>query len=138
MKKLLICLCAVLLLTSCGGDSKVEYKDPNLYRYENDYEEESSSWEDGYEAGYDEGFYEGYNQGFNEMENAVAEAIDYAEYFHPEEAMWIIEMYQTKVSYHPDGSLPTKEEYLQAIDSLVDFYEYFYNWEYQNNYDPVQ
>ena len=135
MKKLLLCLCAVLLLTSCDGDDGMEYKDPNLYRYDDYYED---SEDNSYETGYLEGFYEGYDQGFNEIENAVEEAIDYAEYFHPEEAMWIIEMYQTKVSYYPDGSLPTKEEYRQAIDSLIDFYEYFYNCKYENNYDPIQ
>lgn len=140
MKKLLICLCATLLLASCDIDDGKEYKDPNLYRYDNEYEEESFSWEDGYEAGYDEGFYDGCNAGFDEMEGIVEAAIDYVIEnggWHPgDEALPIIEMYRTKISYHPDGSLPTKEEYYEAINSLIYFYEFFEYGLYERYYDP--
>ena len=145
-------MCSILLLTSCGEDSKVEYKDPNLYRYDYDYDYDDYDYDDeddyydgydegydkGYENGYDEGFHYGYDEGFNEIEDIIDDAEFAANCFHPEEAVCIIEMYQTKVSYYSDGSLPTKEEYLEAIDCLVSFYEYFYNEDYTCFYDSAK
>lgn len=131
MKKLLICLCLVLLLTSCNLNNKTS----------------SSSWEkgfdegfsQGFDEGFDEGYYEGYNEGFDEILNVIYEAESYAADnggWHPYEAMWVIEMYQTKKSYYPDGSLPTKEEYYNAINSLIYFYEFFEYELYEKFYDP--
>ena len=102
----------------------------------------SVSYQDGYDKGYDSGFDEGYNYGreddafFNRDDNMAEiaydleyEAVHYAVEqggWHPEEACMIIEAYQNNEPFYKNGSPPSEQDYLDAIDSLIYFYEYFY------------
>ena len=122
MKKFLICLCTVIFLTSC-----------------NTLPSSNNSFDEGFNEGFEEGYYEGYNEGFDEISNVIYEARSYAADnggWHSDEAMSVIKMYQTKKSYYPDGSLPTKEEYYNAINSLIYFCEFFEYKLYEKSYDP--
>ena len=101
------------------------------------------SYNDGYAEGYADGVYDGYIQGEDydtwyeagysdgRMDGSVLEekAIRYArEYseWSPEEAMDVIDAYQNNQPFWQDGSSPTHEDYMEAIESLYRFYEYFY------------
>ena len=83
---------------------------------------------DGYDIGYDDGYWEAEDE-YNDYGWLEDKAIHYAREhseWSPEEAMWVIKSYQNKEPFWPDGSLPSHEEYLDAIESLLRFYEYFY------------
>lgn len=144
MKKIIICLFLILFITSCSSLEKSKDKktvsNDNIYQ-NNYYSGEAENYDEIFDDGFDEGFIEGYYSGFYEIYNSVHEAEHYAldkGGWHPEEAVAVIEMYRTKVSYYPDGSIPTEEEYLDAINSLVAFYEYFYSAKYEELCYPVQ
>lgn len=82
----------------------------------------------GYDIGYDDGYREAEDE-YNDYGWLEDEAIHYArEYseWSPEEAMSVIEAYQNNEPFWQDGSPPSHEEYLDAIESLIRFYEYFY------------
>ena len=84
--------------------------------------------DDGYDIGYDDGYWEAEYE-YNDYGWLEDEAVHYARKYsewHPEEAMWVIESYQNKEPFWQDGSPPSHEEYLDAIESLIRFYEYFY------------
>lgn len=116
-----------IVLSSCS--SKQESSNDELYQ-------------DGYDAGYDIGFDEGYEYGrvdgaFFDRDDNMAEiacdledeAIHYVVeqgYWHPEEACTIIEAYQNNTAYYKNGSSPSKQDYIKAVDSLICFYNYFY------------
>ena len=83
---------------------------------------------DGYDIGYDDGYWEAEHE-YNYYGWLEDEAVHYARKYSewsPEEAMWVIEAYQNKEPFWQDGSPPSHEEYLDAIESLIRFYEYFY------------
>lgn len=83
---------------------------------------------DGYDIGYDDGYREAEDE-YNDYGWLEDEAIHYVrEYseWSPEEAMSVIEAYQNNEPFWQDGSPPSREEYLDAIESLIRFYEYFY------------
>ena len=88
---------------------------------------------DGYDAGYDDGYWEAEDE-YNDYGWLEDEAIHYARKYSewsPEEAMWVIEAYQNIEPFWQDGSPPSHEEYLDAIESLIRFYEYFYSAMYE-------
>lgn len=115
----------------------------NLKPYRDDYEE---GYDDGYYCGLDKGWDLGYDEGHSDGydEGSKDGWIDYIEepgcYFewdashhakeqtgwHPEEARMIIDAYQNSEPFWEDGSPPTQKEYIEAIDTLICFYEYFY------------
>jgi hypothetical protein len=129
------------MFTSCNKPKEVKVDDSY---YLEDYN-------DGYDEGYDEGYYEGYYEGYDEghydgiyydweeniHEIAVEleyDAIHYAVEnggWHPEEAWMIIEAYQNNEPFYKDGSPPSKQDYFDAIDSLIYFYDYFYSARYE-------
>ena len=83
---------------------------------------------DGYDVGYDDGYWEAEDE-YNDFGWLEDEAIHYARKYSewsPEEAIGVIEAYKNKDSFWQDGSPPSHEEYLDAIESLIRFYEYFY------------
>jgi flagellar biosynthesis/type III secretory pathway protein FliH len=96
---------------------------------------------DGYSEGFDDGYGEGYEEGrdygyelgredFDRIESIVDDAVSRAKTYsewHPDEALEIIYCYENKEAFWDNGSPPTYDEYLDAIDSLYGFYEYFYN-----------
>lgn len=132
---------AVTLLAYLAAFCFVVFIDIDDTSQNTDYPEETFNYEEVFDDGFDEGFIEGYYSGFYEIYNSVHEAEHYASDkggWHPEEAVAVIEMYLTKVSYYPDGSIPTEEEYLNAINSLIAFYEYFYSAKYEELCYPVQ
>ena len=106
----------------------------SLDPYKSDYDE---GYDFGYEVGYDYGYERGYEDGYDEgkLDGSALEeeGIHYAREhsgWSPEEAMYVIEAYQTGKSCWKDGSLPSHEEYLDAIESLIYFYDYFYSVKY--------
>lgn len=129
----------VVLLASCGTET---YEDGYEAGYIDGYAEAQlevgdlceKEFSDGYEMGYDDGFVEGSEEGWIDNIEEPAryieeEAVHYAREHsgcHPEEAMVIIYSYQNKELLHDDRSLPTQDEYIEAIESLYRFYEYFY------------
>lgn len=87
---------------------------------------------DRYDTGYDNGYWDGYLEAEEEYsyygwleDEAIHYAREYSEWS-PEEAMELIEAYQNNKHFWQDGSPPSHEEYLDAIESLIRFYEYFY------------
>ena len=106
----------------------------------------SVGYDDGYSVGYDEGLSIGWDYGHDEgiyydwadnvaeigcyfEEDAVHYAKDHGGW-HPEEAWMIIEAYQNSEPFYEDGSSPSEQDYLAAIDSLIDFNDYFYSARY--------
>lgn len=113
------------------------------------YEDRPLSYEDGYEHGLEDAghaFEDAYEQGFEDARHAFFEenieiALDDAYYFtaqkgywHPEEAIRIIDIYNNPNKY-PNEELPTQEEFSEAIESLCIFYEYFYGENYKDYYN---
>ena len=96
-------------------------------------------FQDGYEAGYEDGYDDGSVEGWiNNIEDPgryfKEEAVHYASEhseWHPEEAWYIIEAYHNNEPFYENGSPPSKQDYLNAIDSLIYFYEYFYGRHYE-------
>lgn len=138
MKNLYAVFYAVIVLlcclSSCGGTSiykmEKEAKEEALYHSGYDVGYEEGHW-DGYDSGYDEGYSYGYEDGLNEVE---WKAISYAKEnggWHPEEAWMIIEAYQNNEPFYSDGSMPSEQDYLDAINSLIYFYDYFYSARYK-------
>ena len=106
------------------------------------------TYEDGYADGYADGFLDakfemeyladekfldgydiGYSDGQMDVEWLEYEAIHYARQYSewsPEEAVSIIRAYQNNDPFWRDGSSPRNEEYLDAIESLIYFYDYFF------------
>ena len=104
----------------------------------------------GYYEGYDVGYYDGYDFGYGEGYSDGSDNgwIDNLEgpgrYFEedarhyarehsgwtPEEAWMLIEAYQNQEPWYKDGSLPSEQDYLDAINSLIYFYDYFYSKRY--------
>ena len=137
MKRFIVIFASVALfvcLLSCGY--RGTYDDGYEDGYDEGYFYAMIKFEDyydrGYENGYDEGYWEGSQNGWIDHieepgryleEEAVHYARQYSEW-HPEEAMTIIHSYQSREPI--DGTLPSYEEYLEAIESLYRFYEYFY------------
>lgn len=130
MRKLTVLFATLMVLCSLSACSVETYEDGYRDGY-SDAEFEmgylaEEEFQAGYDIGYDVGYYEAEKEysyyGWLEDE-AIHYARKYSEWS-PEEAMWVIESYQSKKPI--DGTLPSYEEYLDAIESLYRFYEYFY------------
>lgn len=94
----------------------------------------ADGYDTGYEEGYDEGYFYGYEDGYEEVAWVKEEAIFHAKEnggWHPEEACVIIEAYRNKDPFYEDGSAPSKQDYDDAVNSLISFFEFFYS----NKYD---
>ena len=108
------------------------------------YTDDSSSvdlaYDDGYYDGYDDGYYDGSEEGWYDNIDEIGwffeeEAVHYAAEhggWHPEEAWGLIEAYQNNEPFYEDGSPPSKQDYFDAIESLIYFYEYFYGKKYSD------
>lgn len=126
MKKLILCLMFVLLLSSCG--TLEETRDPNLVRRDDD-DDYAQGYDDGYEAAQEYEEFEKYKEYENVVNAVLEDAIDFAcenGSWHPEEAALIIE------TYRDGGSVYTEKDYNTAVDSLIEFYQYFYDEKYED------
>lgn len=104
----------------------------------------SKTYEDGYADGYADAEYEigylteekffdgyeiGYDEGYDEVYDAILDATDYAR----ERTGWSVYEAWSNISIYQDGvhpygyELPTEEEYLQSIETLVIFCEHLDN-----------
>lgn len=121
---------------------------------ENNYYQEG--YDVGFDAGFDEGFSKGYLEGktdsrdsgyrdsYDEPEIGLARYAQELEWdavhfvtdaggWHPEEAWMLIEAYQNNEPFYSDGSVPSDQDYLDAIESLIQFYDYFYSHRYEDD-----
>ena len=142
---LTVCVLVVCLLLSCHYEGT--YDEGYSEGYDDGYSDGKfdmqSDVEDGILDGYDTGYHDGYCEGrdYGWIDNAEEigryfeeEAVDYAldhSEWHPEEAWMIIEAYQNNEPLHEGGSTPSRQDYLDAIDSLIYFYDYFYSARYE-------
>ena len=135
MKKSLVFLILIFvaaLLISCGNNG---YYDQG---YEDGYAEglsdgrleaELELYDKRFEAGYDIG----YDDGCGEARLVIEAADDYAR----KQTGWsVYEAYNNIMIYHdgvdPDGfPLPTKEEYIECVETLVYFSEYLDNLDFK-------
>lgn len=138
MKKItaMIAVLAILccFLSACGQPT-----------YEDGYEEgHADGYLEGYDEGYDEGYEEGYDHGYDyaqydiSIDDILAEAEHEASKYasregnwHPEEAWGVIEAYHNHEPFYENGSPPSYQDYLDAINSMIYFYEYFYGGHYE-------
>lgn len=121
---------AILLccLSSCGKSDYARDREAK----------EEAIYQRGYEDGYDEGYFDGSDDGwmYNIEEPGrylEEEAVDYARKqsgWTPEEAWMLIDAYQNQEPWYEDGSVPSEQDYLDAINSLIYFYDYFYSKKY--------
>ena len=129
---MLTVLMLVLCLSACSKPTYEEGYEDGYSDAESDMqyliEEECLEW---YDMGYDDGWVDNIGEiGRYFEEEAVDYVREYCEW-HPEEAVCIIEAYQNNESFYEDGSPPSRQDYLDAIDSLVYFYNYFYGSYYE-------
>ena len=130
-------LCTVLLFALCcfASCDRPTYEDGYIEGYSDGYSAAESDmeylseeeFEDGYDIGYEDGYFDAEDE-YSDYDWLEHEAAHYArEYseWHPVEAMEIIDAYQNNEPLDGDG-IPSEEEYLDAIESLYRFYEYFY------------
>ena len=107
------------------------------------------TYEDAYDEGYNDGYSDaefkmddkcqewydfGYDDGQRDGEWLEYKAIHYAREqtgWSPEEAMMIIDAYRNSEPFWEDGYPPSYEDYLDAIDTLMYFYDYFYSRMYK-------
>ena len=130
----------VTVASSCNKHTVPEVDDSYYEGYDDGYD-------DGYDCGHDDGYYEGYDRGHDDgiyddwYDNIDEigwyfedEAVHYAKEqggWHPEEAWMIIEAYRNNEPFYQDGSPPSKQDYIDAIDTLIYFYDYFYSARYE-------
>lgn len=148
MKRFAAILALVILLLSTLSSCTIEgYHDGYEEGYHDGYSDAKSEMQDimeeecldWYDIGYDDGYDDGSDEGW--MDNIQGpgryledEAVHYAAWnsgMHPEDAWCIIEAYQNHQPYYDNGSMPSYQDYLDAIDSLIYFYEYFYGRHYE-------
>ena len=95
----------------------------------------SDGFGEGYDDGYDDGYYNGFEDSFTEhgyslLERAEQYAAENSQW-HPIEAWDLINCYRNSEPFYADGSSPSKDDYEDAIDSLVCFYGYFCSAEFE-------
>ena len=121
-----------------------EFSRPPITNVDDSYYE---GYNDVYDEGYNDGIELGYNEGhhdgiYYDWEENIDEIGSYFEQeavyydkdnggWHPEEAWEIIEAYQNNEPFYSDGSQPSKQDYMDAINSLIYFYDYFYSERYE-------
>lgn len=105
-----------------------------------------------YKIGYEEGYSDGLNAHSEDSYSDFDADAYWAEYkvyaanhfgheaesyasieseWHPEEALMIIECYENNEYSEECGSVPTKQDFLDAVYSLMCFYDYFYGSRYE-------
>lgn len=138
MKNLFAALIVIIvtgcLLLSCS--SEPTYEDGFDDGYDEGYFDAINEYEDDYSRGYADGYIEGKSDiDADEIIYYITrEAEKYAgreSGWHPEDAWCLIEAYQNNEPFYEDGSMPSYQDYLDAINSIIYFYEYFYGGHYE-------
>ena len=127
---------AFLVLAACVSDSND--KDAYERGYSDGYSDAEFKYEDEYIRGYDDGHSEGYMEAYRESQaNYFPYLIDEAEEYardrsgcSPMEALDIIGVYHDQDNPLYSDIHITEEEYLQAVDALMEFYNYLDNTDY--------
>jgi hypothetical protein len=92
-------------------------------------------YDTGYSHGYDEGSHDGWIENIEEIGWYFEDEAEYYALQHsgwiPEEAWMVIEAYQNNEPLPDESSVPSTQDYLAAIDSLIYFYDYFYSARYE-------
>lgn len=134
---MLMLLAASVLMCSCESQYTKGYD----VGYNKGYDEGVVSISRDNEYNYMRGYDDGYKNGFEEasayppdttIRQIERDATQYAMHnseWHPEEAWCIIDAYQNGGTY--EGRQPSHRDYLDAIDTMICFYEYFYGWHYE-------
>lgn len=138
-------LAVVLCLISCSYNGS--YDEGYSEGYDEGYFDALDVMQYELELEYEYGYEKGYSNGYEEcMEYGWLENIDkFGNYFgreaehyasrasewHPEEAWVIIEAYRTGSYVDFCGSVPSWQDYQDAVDSLICFYDYFYGSVYE-------
>ena len=121
---------SIFFLLSCGQEKT--YDDGFEDGYDMGYFDASVNFENDYARGYEEGLRDGHHDAEEYFPEIIHDAEHYAAItggWHPEEAWGIVEAYLTNMPMDDDG-IPSYDEYLAAVDSLICFYEYFYGRHY--------
>lgn len=133
----------VIALCSLSACSSGSYEDGYSEGYDDGYIDGHSDAEydlqylveEKFSDGYDMGYEDGQHDAWEELGSAYEyEAIHYARKnsgWSPEEAWSLIESYQNNEPFYQDGSLPSEQDYINAINSLIYFYDYFYTSRYK-------
>ena len=129
IKKVIATIAVLIVLCSLSACSVETYED---------------GYEDGYADGYfdaesemaciaEEEFYDGYDFGYDDGHDDVLDIIERAEDHVRDQTGWSVYEAWSNISVYNDGvdpyghPLPTREEYLQSIETLVLFCEYLDN-----------
>ena len=126
----------VTVASSCNKHTVPEVDDSYYDGYGEGYDE---GYEEGlvygYDCGHDDGVYYDWDDNIGEIGRYFEdEAVYYAKDqsgWRPEEAWMLIEAYQNNEPFYQDGSPPSEQDYIDAIDSLMYFYDYFYSKIYE-------
>lgn len=84
-------------------------------------------------------YLEGYSDGFAGIASSRTDAEYYAmdrSEFSPEEAMMIIDAYESNSPFWRNGDPPSYQDYANAARTLYHFYEYYFNGEFRHYQDP--
>ena len=118
---------AVCLLTSCGYNNT--YENGYADGYNDGYSDAELNAQYTLDEAFSNGFDTGYDEGYDEVRDAIDKAADYAR----EQTGWSVYEAYCNISIYNDGvhpngyALPTEEEYLESIDTLVYFCEHLEN-----------
>ena len=128
-RKTIIILVLALSLTLVACDAKT-YDEGYSDGYADAKADMAYQLEEEFFDGYDIGYEDGERDGRWLEEDAVEFVREHCEW-HPEEALEVIDAYQNNKPFWQDGSPPSNQDYLDAINSLAYFYEYFYGRHYE-------
>lgn len=98
-----------------------------------------SGYNDGLSIGREIGYDEGYADGYNTISLSRSDAENYAcenSPYHPEDAVRIIDAFESNEPFWNDGKIPSQQDYIDAVHSLYYFYEYYFNGEFCNYCTP--
>lgn len=129
---LIVAVIASLVLPACSTQT---YEDG----YREGYQDARFEIESEYDLYVAERYLEGYSDGYSRIKDSFSDAEYYAcdhSVYHPEEAMWIIDTYESCEPYWRNGAPITEQEYMDAVKSLYYFYEYYFNGEFSHYQDP--
>lgn len=129
----LLCLLSVITLSACDRNGYYEegYTAGYYDGYSQGRSDTRSEYEDDYSRGFDDGRVEGYRDGYSDYKQDIPDLVEEAEWFasdqsgcSPMEALDIIGVYRDPDNPLYADIIISEEEYQQAVDSLMYFYDY--------------
>ena len=141
MKKLIAIIAVVLLSCSLSACEQEGYEAGYEAGYSDGYSDAEIEMEylldeeflDGYDWGYDDGYWEAEKE-YGKYRWLEEDAMHYAREqtgWDLESACMLIEAYQNNEPFYVDGSCPSEKDYLDAIETLICFYDYFFSKMYE-------